>query len=148
MGFLGWFLAMLGTVGFLLARPSVAACESGVDLARTIGTANPQQTCTYWQWGWESIREVVGVRPSSGFGARNSSLALNSLTVGRSVAVALVREDAAGQADGTFQAWASIPRGGARQGWRADRSRAAGSRAREQVDIRFQQSDLGLADPG
>ncbi len=32
----------------------------------------------------ESIREVAGVRPSSGFGVRNSSLALNCLTVGRS----------------------------------------------------------------
>jgi hypothetical protein len=61
MGFLGWFLAMVGTVGFLLSRPSVTACESGVDLARTIGTANPQQTCTYWQWGWEGSICLVAV---------------------------------------------------------------------------------------
>lgn len=98
--------------------------------------------------GQRSIGEVVVVRPSSGFGAPNSSLVLNSFTVSRSVAVALAREDAAGKSDGTFQGWASIPRGGAGQGWRADRSRAAGSGAREQVDIRFQPSDLGLADPG
>ncbi|MHB1502242.1 MAG: hypothetical protein ACYCYK_14105 [Candidatus Dormibacteria bacterium] len=61
MGFLGWFLIMAGTVGFLLSRPSVAACRSGVDLARTIGTANPQQTCTYWQWGWEGSICLVAV---------------------------------------------------------------------------------------
>ena len=61
MGFLGWFLAMVGTVGFLLARPSVMACRSGVNLARTIGTANPQQTCTYWQWGWEGSICLVAV---------------------------------------------------------------------------------------
>lgn len=61
MGFLGWFLTMAGTVGFLLSRPSMAACQSGVDLARTIATANPQQTCIYWGWGWEGSICLVAV---------------------------------------------------------------------------------------
>jgi hypothetical protein len=61
MGFLGWLLTMVGTVGFLPARPSAMACQSGVDLVRTIGTANPQQTCTCWQWGWEGSICLVAV---------------------------------------------------------------------------------------
>lgn len=61
MGFLGWLLVMAGTVGFLLSRPSVAACQSGVGLGRAIATANPQQTCTYWGWCWEGSICLVAV---------------------------------------------------------------------------------------
>jgi len=93
-----------------------------------------------------SIGEVVVVRPSSGSGARRPSLVLNSFTVSRRAAVALAWEDAAGKADGMFQAEAPISRGDAGQAWRADRSRATWQQspgaAREQVEVRFRSSIL------
>ncbi len=61
MGTLGGFMAALGAIGMVLARPSVLACESGVNIARAIGTVNPQQTCNYWQWGWEGSACLLGV---------------------------------------------------------------------------------------
>ena len=61
IGFLGWFLIAVGTVGLVLTHASVTACQSGVGLARTIGTADPQQTCGYWHWGWEGSLCLVGV---------------------------------------------------------------------------------------
>ena len=76
---------------------------------------NPRQVCTTKM----TIGKVVVVRSNSGFGAPRPSSVLNGFTVS-SATVALAWEVAAGEADGAFQAWPLIWRGGRRKAWRVD----------------------------